>query len=239
MERLTNISEKKEKLFTLLKDYSLSYKDTEENTRVYLVFMPDAKLFVFLNKLFSIENELIKEDYTVFLDLKNQSHDFLVSVLRFAIQRDDLCDTGLILNLFNLVKTYNTLDDSFLENEDIYISSMEALLDLKQALREELKEFTKKLSVYFISLIKSYGGSVYKEANNEVELPNLYRNLILSADFLTLSAIFSITKEFSTEECICIKNAEEYINSLLFKNLIYLDFFEYFLEEDKKQTKEA
>ena len=239
MERLTNISEKKEKLFTLLKDYSLSYKDTEENTRVYLVFMPDAKLFVFLNKLFSIENELIKEDYTVFLDLKNQSHDFLVSVLRFAIQRDDLCDTGLILNLFNLVKTYNTLDDSFLENEDIYISSMEALLDLKQALREELKEFTKKLSVYFISLIKSYGGSVYKEASNEAELPNLYRNLILSADFLTLSAIFSITKEFSTEECICIKNAEEYINSLLFKNLIYLDFFEHFLEEDKKQTKEA
>ena len=239
MERLTNISEKKEKLFALLKDYGLSYKDTEENTRVYLVFMPDAKLFVFLNKLFSIENELIKEDYTVFLDLKNQSHDFLVSVLRFAIQRDDLCDTGLILNLFNLVKTYNTLDDSFFENEDIYISSMEALLDLKQALREELKEFTKKLSVYFISLIKSYSGSVYKEANNEVELPNLYRNLILSADFLTLSAIFSITKEFSTEECICIKNAEEYINSLLFKNLIYLDFFEYFLEEDKKQTKEA
>ena len=104
-------------------------------------------------------------------------------------------------------------------------------MDLKLSLRQDLKDFSKKLSIYFISLFKSYPKSTYTPTDVHIKLPNIYANIILGTDLYTLSGIFSFSDTFDTKECVYIDEAFKYISNLLMKNSISMAFFNMFNEE--------
>ena len=165
-----------------------------------------------LKLIYDFENS---EEAIVFLNLKGLNTSLLTEAIKYSLTREDLRNPYMLLNIINLIKIYNTLDDSFFENEKIYVSSIEDLLDVKLDLTSEIAEFQKKLSIYFISLFKSFNKTQYEPLDKHIALPNIYKNIIMSLDILTLSGIFSVSEPFSTSECIYIDNANLYMTELL------------------------
>ena len=177
----------------------------------------ESSLLSIIKQIFDFETET-KE--IVFLNLKGLDTSLITSSIRYALSREDLRNPYMILNIINLIKIYNTLDDSFFENEKVYVNSIEDLLDVKLDLTEELNKFQKQLSIYFISLFKSYNKVSYEPLDKHIELPEIYKNIILSLDILTLSGIFSVSEPFSTEECVYIDSAIIYMNELLMRGAL-------------------
>lgn len=168
-----------------------------------------------LNDLKLIYDFESSEEAIVFLNLKGLNTSLLTEAIKYSLTREDLRNPYMLLNIINLIKIYNTLDDSFFANEKIYVSSIEDLLDIKLDLTSEIAEFQKKLSIFFISLFKSFNKTQYEPLDKHIDLPDIYRNIILSLDILTLSGIFSVSEPFSTSECIYINNANVYLTELL------------------------
>ena len=158
----------------------------------------------------------------VFLDLRGLPTEVLAQGLRFSLKHINLRDPIMILNLIVLVKTYNTLQDEFFNDQHIYVTSLEQMLDLKLALSKDLKQFIKTLSVYFISLLRSYPKFVFTPMDTHIKLPELYKIMITSMDFLTLCGVFAISQPFNTDQCVYVDDALEIVNVLLSKNNIAL-----------------
>lgn len=178
-------------------------------------------LIAFLSKLYEFETKLSLENKNnVILNIKDLDLELLVELFKFSFKYNDLCDATVLLNIINLIKIYNSLDDSFFNDERICVSSIDMLLDLKLELQDELKDFQKQLSIYFISLFKSYNKLVYTPLDSSIDLPIIYKNIFMSTDLLTLSGIFSVSEDFSTQECVYINNALEIIFSLHEKTLV-------------------
>ena len=93
-------------------------------------------------------NANAKEDKeaVIMVNLKHASVEKKAEIIKGALQYDNLADPLMLLNILNLVKVYNTLDDTYFQSEDIFVNSVEELLDLKLAIVPELKEFSKFLS---------------------------------------------------------------------------------------------
>lgn len=185
-----------------------------------------------LKYIYDLENQLNINNLIV--KLKNLQLEKKVEAIKFALSYENLKDPLMLLNIFNLIKTYNTLDDSFFSNQYIFILNIQELLDLKLEINEQLKQFTKQLSIYFISLFKSYNKISFTPLDVHMQLPNIYKYIILSADLLTLSSIFSISQYFNTKQCIYIDNAMHYINELTIKNNIGINFINKLFQDQKK-----
>lgn len=183
-----------------------------------------------LGKIYDYEIE--NEDVSVVLDLKKLKTELLAEAVKYSLTREDLKNPIMILNIINLIKIYNTLDETFFENENIYVSSIEELLDLKLSIRDELKEFVKKVSIYFLSLFKSYNKVSYSQLDTHIALPNIFSTIFLSVDIMTLSGIFSVSDHFDTKECVYIDESFKYISNLLMKNSISLAMMNTFLENN-------
>lgn len=211
----------------------LIVEEQENGSKIYKIKpnnnIDKDELLSLLTQIYDIENA---ENYNdvIYLNLKGLSVDLLSEAIKYSLSREDLKNPTMILNIINLIKIYNTLDDSFFENENIYVSSIEDMLDIKLSLRNEIKAFSKKLSIYFISLFKSYNKLSFNPLDTHIELPNIYSAIILSSDILTLSGIFSTSEPFSTNECIYIDNSFKYISSLLTKNFMTINFMDDFFK---------
>lgn len=70
----------------------------------------------------------ISQKTTYKLDLKHTSVSNKIAAFKYSLTRDDIINAQMILNLYNLVKIYNTLDDEFFASSNIYINSIEELL---------------------------------------------------------------------------------------------------------------
>ena len=148
----------------------------------------------------------------------------------------------MILNIVNLLKIYNSLDDSFFENPDIYFSSLDDIVDTKLTLDEDLVNLTKQISIYFLSIIKSYNKIRFTQLDEYIELPNLFKLIFLSNDFLTIAGMFSVSLPFSTDECVIVKDSFKYISSMMIKNNIGMEFinsFFGFMESNDKVLKDV
>ena len=205
----------------------------EDNSNIYIIKpskeISEEELITLLQQIYDIENS---EDYNdiIYLKLKGLKVELLSQAIKYSLSREDLKNPLMLLNIINLLKIYNTLDDSFFENDDVYVSSIEELLDLKLSLLNELKDFTKKVSIYFMSLFKSYNKITFSPLDKHIKLPNIYSAIFLSCDILTLSGIFSTSEPFSTSECVFINESFKYVSSLLMKNSLSLSLFNSFLE---------
>ena len=146
------------------------------------------------------------------------------------MKTEDLSDSLLILNLINLVKSYNSLDDSFFNNDEIYVKDIEDLVDLKIEIQPELQDFINKLSIYFLSMLKSYNKYSFTVLDEYQSLPNLYLTIFNSCDFLTLCGIFANAEPFSTDKCIYLNNTLECMVNLQLKGNIAISCVSDFLK---------
>lgn len=168
---------------------------------------------------------------TLFLNLKKLDTDLKADALKYALSREDLKDPITSLNILNLIKIYNNLDDSFFENENVWVNSLEDLLDLKLLIHDELKAFVRQFSIYFLSLIKSYNKMIYTPLDTHIDLPQTYKTLFLSMDFMTASGIFSVSEPINTDELIYINEATPYLMEMMVKNCMGIGLLNAFLEQ--------
>ena len=175
------------------------------------------------NRLIPKNLEEVKELYkegNVMLDIKSlQDVNEKAAIIKYALTKEDLTDPLMIMNLINLVKIYNTLEDAYFESKDVYVNSVEELLDLKLALSADLKEFARKITFYFLSLFKSYVKTSYTDTDKYIELPKLYESIFCNVDFLTLSGIASKAPEISTKDLVYVEGAYKYFSLLIIKGM--------------------
>lgn len=181
-------------------------------------------------ELMEIVQYVYNDDKVYYLRLKGLTTELLVEVFKFALTKDDLKDPLTTLNILNLIKIYNTLDESYFDNEDVWFDSLETLLDVKLVIHTELKEFIKKFSIYFLSLIKSYNKFTYTPMDDNIELPQLYKSLFLSMDFMTASGVFSTAKDINTNDLYIINDAIKYLSEMMVKNCLGIQLLSDFLE---------
>lgn len=171
------------------------------------------------------------EGSVLMVDLKHATVEKKAEIIKEALKYDDLNDPLMLLNILNLVKVYNTLDDSYFQAEDIFVNSVEELLDLKLAIAPELKEFSKRIAVYFFGLVKSYSKIAFTPADEHIELPNIFKQLFQLLDLATISSILAKSSPFSTAEITYIDNAYVYLSSIISRSNVALDFIEEFYQE--------
>lgn len=210
----------------------ITYNESDSNVNIIISNSIDkSELLKFLEELFKIEKELTKQNKNnVFLRLKDLNTEKLADVFRLAMKTEDLSDSLLILNLINLVKSYNSLDDSFFNNDEIYVKDIEDLVDLKIEIQPELQDFINKLAIYFLSMLKSYNKYSFTVLDEYQSLPNLYLTIFNSCDFLTLCGIFANAEPFSTDKCIYLNNTLECMVNLQLKGNIAISYVSDFLK---------
>ena len=223
----------KENMLKALNDIAgsdLTITETENGTRIKVadtIFMEELKDVI--DTINNYERQDTHEN--ILLDLKGMSEEKLAFVFKYAMTLEDLSNPLLILNIINLIKVYNTLEDSHFANEDIYFTSIENMLDVRLEISSEIAEFTKKIALIFVSLFKSYNKFVYTPADKPYRLPKLYKTIILSCDLLTLSGIFMTSDNFDTSECMFIEDSLLYISSLITKSSMSFELIEMFLKD--------
>ena len=227
----------KEALQNLITKYTdITINETEALIRIKVNQNIEKQVLLdLLSDVYTLENQLIKDkqDTNIGIDLKGLNTELLVAAISYSLTYEDLADPLMLLNILNLVKIYNTLDTSFFENQDVYVNSIEELLDLKLDLQEDLDRFTRQLSIYFISLFKSYNKTNYTPLDKHMPLPRIYKALFVASDFLTLSGIFSVSKPFSTDECVYLDDAIDCLVNLQLKGQFGITFLNDLIEECK------
>lgn len=175
-----------------------------------------------------------EEEWNYYLDLKGVNQKALIEAIKYMLSREDLKDKLVILNIISLIKPCNSLDDEVFKSEDIYFNSLTEFLDFKLALNENLKEFCTTLSIYYVSLFKSYAKLEISFLDDARDMPSLYGTLIASLDFFTLGGIFSKARPFNTDACFVIKSAAAYVSNLADKNKITSSLYEAILADKKE-----
>ena len=169
------------------------------------------------------------------LSLKGISFDSLCEGFRYSMQRKDLRNPIMLMNIYNLIKVYNTTNDYYFNSEDVYISNTEEAVDLKLELEEQIIELKKEFSLYFLSILKSYNHMLYTDKDNCVDLPNMYKAFFNSSDLLTVCGIFNDSPNIDTKDCKLIRNAFEYVSAMLEKSMIGFNLMENFLNLMEKE----
>jgi hypothetical protein len=175
---------------------------------------------------FNKDNE---EQVILMFNLKEAKTEQKIDALKYGFSTPTLDDPLMQLNLYNLIKSYNNMNDEFFASSDVYFNSVEELLDIKLALGVEIKAFIRQLSIYYMSLFKSYNKLFFTPSDEHISLPTLYKNMILTSDLLTLSGIFAKSPEFSTNELIYIDDAYVYLTALITRSNNSMDLIDDFL----------
>ena len=170
------------------------------------------------------ENQVI-----LMFDLKGAITCQKIEAIKYAFNTPTLEDPLMQLNLYNLIKSYNNMNDEFFNSSDVYFNSVEELLDVKLALSKEIKAFIRQLSIYYMSLFKSYNKLFFTPSDEHINLPTLYKNMILTSDLLTLSGIFAKSPEFSTNDLIYIDDAYIYLTALITRSNNSMNLIDDFL----------
>ena len=176
-----------------------------------------------------------EEDNTLILNIKGLSVEKLKEIFRYSFENPSIKDPIICLNIINLIKSYNTLDDSFFENQKICVSSIEDFLDLKLCLKEYIKKFIKQFSIYFLSIIKSVGKVSFLPSDEFIDIPRLYDILFMSLDFQTICIIFSKSGSFDTSECKYVRDNMKYTDSFLIKNELSRFLMDTFYADKEKK----
>lgn len=164
---------------------------------------------------------------SITIDAKQCNTDVTVALLDYAMKREDLVNASLILNVFNMVKLYNSLSDSYFESPMSYIKSIEEFIDVKAELAPTIKEVSTKLAFWYLSALYSIHKTEITVVDKVEKVPNLYHSLILTSDLFTLSAIFNKGDNIQTKDLVLVESAYVYIvelaNRLSMTNAFVMD----------------
>lgn len=173
-------------------------------------------------------------DYTKNLEIAKQpmvslrglSTELLTEGLRLCFGRLDIANPCILLNLYNTVKRYNTLDNSFFESEEVWFTSIEQFLDIKVGLRSEIQDFTNKMAYWYLSCIYSMHKVEYTMLEHHEPMPDIYRNFMLTSDLYTMSALVAKADNIQTKDLMLVDNAYAYVTELALRSNIAAKLFE-------------
>lgn len=148
------------------------------------------------------------------IDAKQCNTRVIVELLDYAMHREDLVNTSLLLNIFNVIKLYNTLSESYFESPLSYIKSIEEFIDIKSALAPTIREVSTKLAFWYLSALYSLHRTEITVVDKVEKMPNLYHYLLLTSDLFTLSGIFSKGENINTQDLVLVDYAYVYIVEL-------------------------
>lgn len=163
---------------------------------------------------FQVENHDDGQDFKFVLDIKDLPFETKRDVLKYALTTDNIIDTTLILNIFLLIKGYNTFDDRFFESRQVCMKSLEEFIDLKLALKDELNAFINNLKKWYYSVITCCGLVEYVSDDKPQIMPYTYQRILGVSDFVSLSNIFKKTKKLEEIELVTVGNAHEILLEL-------------------------
>lgn len=146
------------------------------------------------------------------ISIKALSKEEKIAIIKHILTLDDVLDSYVILNIYNFIKGFNTFDSSYFDSPIVYVNDMEEYLDIKYELKEELSEFTKKVCVYYLSVLRS----IDKIDNNDpkmVIIPLIIQRILMIADFYTLSVMLNKVKSINIDETYIVNNALAFVNT--------------------------
>lgn len=160
------------------------------------------------------------------LSLRNLPTSLLVEGLHVCFSRTDIKSPSILLNVYDTVKRYNTLDNSFFDSQDVWFTSIEQFLDAKIALRSKIQAFTDKMAFYYLSCIYSMHKVEYTMLEHHEAMPDIYLSFMLTSDFYTLSALVAKANNIQTKDLVLIDNAYAYITELCLRSNLAAKLFE-------------
>lgn len=173
----------------------------------------------------------------VSLSLRGINFESLCEGIKYSMQRRDLKNPIMLMNIYNLIKVYNTSNGYYFDSEDVYFDDSLIAIDLKLELEKEIMELKKEFSLYFLSILKSYNHMLYTDKDNCVDLPNMYKAFFNSSDLLTVCGIFNDSPNIETKDCKLIRNSFEYVSAMLEKSMVGFNLMENFLNLMEKENK--
>ena len=159
----------------------------------------------------------IESGLTIFINLKPLNIQKIQEILSSLLKCDRLSNASILFNIILLLKTYNTLEDEFFNNKNVYYSSLEDFLDIKNGLKSDIKELNTKLSIYFMSIFRSLNKFEFSFIDNPVQIPELYKNILLSVDVFTIGGILSNNNGFTDKDMLMIKDSYGYVSEITSK----------------------
>lgn len=151
-----------------------------------------------LSILFDYE---ITSGFTVDILIKNLSYDYRKEALSLALKTPELKNPIFLMNIFCLIKGYNTFDESYFEHEQVFLNDEVEFLDIFDDLEEEIKEVTHKMAEYYVSMLKTCNLVEAVENNpNAVKMENMYVYLFDAVDITIMAKILSSIKDTSIWE---------------------------------------
>ena len=166
-----------------------------------------------LDEIFKYETDT-KVVPEIIIDLKTLPAQIKICAIKHCLGRDDIRNSSIIMNLFTIVNSYNSLDEKFFEDERIYVSSLEEYLEIKMNCKDEIKNFATNLTKYFLSCIKSSSKLEYTYLDDVVTIPMVYERMFTTLTLLQLSTIMQKANPISTDDLFIIENATVYVNAI-------------------------
>lgn len=141
----------------------------------------------------------------------------IVNVYRWFFQnpqRDDIRNVSLILNVLSIMKTYNTFDNSFFQCDDIFVNSIEQILDVKSEILDDIQHFCKDIGECYMSMLRSISKYEYSELDQYVDIPVLFKVIFDYVDILTLSGFLTNIEDTCQMTFKKYKFADKYVKQI-------------------------
>lgn len=190
-----------------------------------------------LKKLWEFE---VASNHTIDILIKNLSYEHRKAALGKALQTPQLKNPIFLMNVFCLIKGYNTFEDAYFEHEQVFLNDEVEFLDIFDDLEAEIAVVAKQLAEYYVSMLKTCNLIDGVENNpNTVKIEPLYEYLFTSVDVVILARILSSIKDPSIWETKkIVYNSLGYLGAVaekfVFTNSILNIFSEDFLQKVKQ-----
>lgn len=157
-----------------------------------------------------------KEDQVIpqpVFNLRGLNTEVLAEGMKVLLKCETISNASLLLNVYNLVKKYNSFDSGFFESESNWFVDAEQFLTIKRITNAECQEFINKLSLWFLSALYSMHKVEYTMMDIPQNMPLTYHYFILISDFFTISALLAKSK-IDLNDMKLVNRAYMYIGEL-------------------------
>ena len=184
----------------------------------------------------------VASNHTIDILIKNLSYEHRKAALGEALKTTQLRNPIFLMNIFCLIKGYNTFEDAYFEHEQVFLNDEVEFLDIFDDLETEIGEVTKQLAEYYVSMLKTCNLIDGVENNpNTVRIESLYEYLFTSVDVVILARILSSVKDPTIWETKkIVYNSLGYLGAIaekfVFTNSILNVFSEDFLRKVKNNV---
>lgn len=119
-----------------------------------------------------------------------------------------IVNSVLIANIILLIKGCSTNVDLF-QSEDVIFNDISEYIEIKQQLKDEIKEFNTKVVTYYMGAIK---GLSIKLDDRKIDIENLYFHSMLVLNLNDISKMMMNVDKI--QEILPIKNSDLFINAI-------------------------